>query len=96
MTLLLAGVEFDETDAGYAKLIEAARETQTPLDEWRPGRGNLQGRTGRTSWKANNALVLSDQIGPILASGTKGNPRQIKRFLNTLLLREHSNSSRLR
>lgn len=26
VTLLLAGVEFDETDAGYARLIEAARE----------------------------------------------------------------------
>jgi hypothetical protein len=34
--------------------------------------------------------MLSDQIGPILASGTKGNPRQIKRFLNTLLLRERT------
>lgn len=30
----------------------------------------------KASW-ANNALALSDQIGPILASGTKGNPRQI-------------------
>jgi hypothetical protein len=29
---------------------------------------------------------------PILASGTKGNPRQIKRFLNTLLLRERRRS----
>jgi len=33
---------------------------------------------------------LSDQIGPILASGTQGNPRQIKRFLNTLLLRHRT------
>jgi hypothetical protein len=38
--------------------------------------------------RVNNALTLSDQIGPILASGTKGNPRQIKRFLNTLVLRQ--------
>jgi hypothetical protein len=44
--------------------------------------------------KANNALALSDQIGPILASGTNGNPRQIKRFLNTLLLRERTAAAR--
>lgn len=39
-------------------------------------------------------MALSDQIGPILASGAKGNPRQIKRFLNTLLLRERTASAR--
>ena len=33
------------------------------------------------------AITLSQQVSPILAEGTKGNPRQIKRFLNSLLLR---------
>lgn len=32
-------------------------------------------------------LILSEQITPILASGLNGNPRQCKRFLNTLVLR---------
>ena len=32
-------------------------------------------------------FLISEQISPILASGTKGNPRQVKRFLNSLLLR---------
>lgn len=41
-----------------------------------------------------NALLISDQIGSILASGTRGNPRQIKRFLNTLLLRQASADAR--
>lgn len=36
----------------------------------------------------NAAFVLAQQIGPILAEGTKGNPRQIKRFLNALLVRQ--------
>ena len=36
---------------------------------------------------AQDAVALSEQIGPILAAGTKGNPRQIKRFLNMLVLR---------
>jgi hypothetical protein len=34
------------------------------------------------------AFVLAAQIGPILADGTKGNPRQIKRFLNALKVRQ--------
>lgn len=35
-----------------------------------------------------NALTLSDQLAPILSEQSKGNPRQVKRFLNALLLRE--------
>jgi len=49
---------------------------------------------GEMAPRANNALTLSDQIGPILASGTKGNPRQIKRFLNTLVLRKRTAEAR--
>src|SRR4051794_15701870 len=33
-------------------------------------------------------------MGPILASGTKGNPRQIKRFLNALVLRQRTAEAR--
>lgn len=36
----------------------------------------------------NQAFMLAQRIGPILADGTKGNPRQIKRFLNALLVRQ--------
>ena len=36
----------------------------------------------------NAAFILAQQIAPILAEGTKGNPRQIKRFLNALLVRQ--------
>ena len=32
-------------------------------------------------------IILSEQISPMLSEGTKGNPRQIKRFINSLLLR---------
>jgi hypothetical protein len=32
-------------------------------------------------------LTLASRIAPILASGLNGNPRQCKRFLNTLLIR---------
>lgn len=33
------------------------------------------------------ALTLTARIGPVLANGLNGNPRQCKRFLNTLLMR---------
>ena len=33
------------------------------------------------------AFVLAARIGPVLGEGTKGNPRQIKRFLDALLVR---------
>ena len=32
--------------------------------------------------------LVAQQIGPILAEGSKGNPRQIKRFLNSLIIRK--------
>ena len=89
VTLLLVGAELGENDEEFVALISAARERlKRP---WKSGA--LDAATVRTvlgvkASRVNNALVLSDQIGPILANGTKGNPRQIKRFLNTLVLRQ--------
>jgi hypothetical protein len=39
-------------------------------------------------------IFLSEQIGPTLASGTSGNPRQIKRFLNAMILRYRTAQAR--
>lgn len=91
VTLLLVGAELGEDDDAYTALIDAARELlKRP---WKTA--GLDAQTVRTALGAKagqvqNALALSDQIGPILASGTQGNPRQIKRFLNTLLLRHQT------
>lgn len=91
VTLLLAAVDLGETDSNYAKLIDVAREQlKRPWVSGGLDAAIFRSALGDGAEKANNALVLSDQIGPILASGTKGNPRQIKRFLNTLLLRERT------
>lgn len=89
VTLLLTGVELGDRDSSYINLINVAREKlKRPWASNGLDAGAVKAALGAQAEKANNALVLSDQIGPILASGTKGNPRQIKRFLNTLLLRE--------
>ena len=95
VTLLLTGAEIGDADADYAKLITAARERlKRPWENVGLDAATVKTALGMKADKANNALTLSDQIGPILASGTKGNPRQIKRFLNTLLLRERTATAR--
>lgn len=89
VTLLLAGAELGEDDSGYAELIKAARlRLKRPWESAPLDAATVNKALGDKAEKAHNAMMLSDQIGPILASGAKGNPRQIKRFLNTLLLRK--------
>lgn len=95
VTLLLTGAELDDGDADYLKLIGVAREhLKRPWASGGLDAATVKEALGDKAHKANNALALSDQIGPILASGVKGNPRQIKRFLNTLLLRERTATAR--
>ena len=95
VTLLLIGAELGEDDPGFIKLIVAAREklkrpwTSSSLDA-----ATVRAALAENADRTQNALILSAQIGPILASGTEGNPRQIKRFLNTLLLRQSSAEAR--
>ncbi|MES1994665.1 MAG: Qat anti-phage system ATPase QatA [Pseudomonadota bacterium] len=95
VTLLLIGSELGEDDEAYGALIAAAREllkrpwTNAGLDAQ-----TVKTALGDKAPKVQSALTLSDQIGPILASGTQGNPRQIKRFLNTLLLRHQTATAR--
>lgn len=95
VTLLLLGRELGEEDPAFKTLIGVARErlkrpwTSNTLDA-----ATVRATLGEKAYRANNSLALSDQIGPILASGTKGNPRQIKRFLNTLTLRQRTAEAR--
>jgi len=95
VTLLLVGAELGEDDPAFIRLIAAAREKLK-----RPWVGGVLDAAmtrvalGDKAAKAQNALTLSDQIGPILAGGTKGNPRQIKRFLNSLVLRQRTAQAR--
>jgi hypothetical protein len=95
VTLLLAGAELGENDKSFGQLIAVARERlKRPWESSALDADAVKAALGDKAAKTHNALMLSDQIGPILASGTKGNPRQIKRFLNTLLLREKTAAAR--
>jgi len=90
VTLLLTGGTLGENDDAYMELIKAAREKlKRPWESTSIDAATFNKALGAKAEQARSALILSDQIGPILASGSNGNPRQIKRFLNTLLLRQH-------
>jgi len=95
VSLLLIGAEIGEGDPGFTRLIAAAREKlRRPWIDATLDSATVKAALAHKVAEAQNALTLSAQIGPILASGTKGNPRQIKRFLNTLLLRQASAEAR--
>ncbi len=49
---------------------------------------------GKPSESLGEAFALTEQIAVPLAKGLRGNPRQIKRFLNTLLLRQRTAAKR--
>ena len=95
VTLLLVGAELGEDDPSFLKLVAIAR--QRLKRPWTGGvldAATVKDALGEKDKHAHNAMMLSDQIAPILANGTRGNPRQIKRFLNTLLLRQASADAR--
>jgi predicted KAP-like P-loop ATPase len=88
VTLLLIEALVGEGHAGFVTLLGKAR---TVLNQPWLGSGLAQvdARAVDTARQAglDATYLLAQQIGPILAEGTKGNPRQIKRFLNALLVR---------
>ena len=95
VTLLLVGAKLGDEDSDYQKLIKVARQhLAKPWLSTGLSAATVRDALGDKAANVSNALTLSDQVGNILASGTQGNPRQIKRFLNTLLLRNQTAKAR--
>jgi len=88
VTLLLIEALVGESHEGFRVLLSKARKS---LNQPWVGSGLSQTEVQAVDPSRRAALdaafVLAQQIGPILAEGTKGNPRQIKRFLNSMLVR---------
>ena len=88
VTLLLVLNECGEESETFSKLVDLAREVlRRP---WKgPGldRNTIVEALGSVPEQVERALELSGRIAPILADGARGNPRQIKRFINTMTLR---------
>jgi len=89
VTLLLIEQLVGEKHEGFAALLGKARKS---LNQPWIGSGLTQADVravdGKRQADLDTTYVLAQQIGPILGEGTKGNPRQIKRFLNALLIRQ--------
>ena len=95
VTLLLIGAVLGENNDDFDKLKNIAREKlQRPWEASGLDLTTVKNTLGKVDSKVIDALNLSDQIGPILANGTHGNPRQIKRFLNTMNLRNQTAQAR--
>ena len=88
VTLLLMLNDCGEESDTFTKIVDLAREVlRRP---WKgPGleRKAIVEALGSMSEEVERALELSGRIAPILADGARGNPRQIKRFINTMMLR---------
>ncbi|WP_417323358.1 Qat anti-phage system ATPase QatA [Erythrobacter aureus] len=88
VTLLLVLNACGEEANEFQKLIALAREVlRRP---WKgPGldRKAVEGVLGGVPVEVERAMELAGRIAPILADGARGNPRQIKRFINTMMLR---------
>lgn len=91
ITLLLALRSLGEESQGFEALKKLSREAIQ-----KPWIGNsLQTESIDTAVvdateqrHIKEALMLAKQISPMINDGTAGNPRQIKRFLNSLMLRK--------
>ncbi len=74
-------------DDKYHQLRECGLNLDTSIDA-SLDRASVEKAIGaKLEQDLDEAISLGDQIAPVLAAGLMGNPRQCKRFLNTLLMR---------
>lgn len=89
VSLLLAENALGSDDPTFTKLISAARDQlKKPWLFQGLDRSDIEEKLGKLPATIENALAISAQVSAVLSEGAHGNPRQIKRFLNTLMLRE--------
>ena len=89
VTLLLVESLVGANHDGFKTLLKTAKGNMN--EPW-TGVGLQQADLEAVDAERKQELIatfmLAQQIGPILAEGTRGNPRQIKRFLNSILIRQ--------
>ncbi len=88
VTLLLAQALVGENHHGFRTLLSKARESlNRPWLGAGISQADVQAVDAERTKDLAAMFVLAQQIGPILAEGTKGHHRQVKRLLNALLIR---------
>ena len=85
VTLLLVEARVGEGHEGFNSLLEKARASlNKPWLGAGISQADVRAVEPAEEQRLDAEFLLAQRIGPILAEGTKGNPRQIKRFLNSL------------
>lgn len=85
--LLQNHLEYDgERLVQICKAFEGSRET--PYDNTELSYEFIKKQFGGESQDLRSTLAVAEQLGNTLANELRGNPRNIKRFLNTLFLRK--------
>lgn len=89
-TLLLAENTLGSGHPNFINLLDKAREemkrpwSSSGLDR----KAVFEALGGQIPDAIEQALQISAHVTPLLSKGTRGNPRQIKRFLNSMMLRQ--------
>ena len=84
---LLAENELEEQKFNGLLSYLQEKRSESPL-EFSIDMTVLKEYDDRIATKLNESLILSKQLSGILSSGLNGNPRQCKRFLNTMDMRQ--------
>lgn len=88
ITLLLAEYALQDQPEAFEKILDKAAETfERPWLGKRLDADRIAEALGKLPDSLKQPLLLADRITNPLTEILKGNPRQLKRFLNTLLLR---------
>lgn len=89
VTLLFIGALIGESRPEFTALLQIAKERMSkPWQRQSIEESDVKTALGALfSAEVGNAFILANRIIPVLARGTKGNPRQVKRFINALNLR---------
>lgn len=89
VALLLAENAMKAGDPIFRKLLDVAREQlKRPWLSQGLERSAIEAAIATIPAEVEQALAVSFHVSAILSEGAHGNPRQIKRFLNTMMLRE--------
>ena len=100
VALVLAQAGLGDDHEQFKKILERARQCLTQpwnavaLDHKAAKECLFVGSAGDLPAEISYAITVSQQISRLLTDGTKGNPRQIKRFLNSMMLRNEIATAR--
>lgn len=88
IALLLVLNDCGEGSTEFKKLVELARQAlRRPWEGAGLDRKGIAEALGSVPEPVERALDIAHRIAPILTDGARGNPRQVKRFINTMAMR---------